>query len=98
MSCHDYKNADINIVNLGLKLSFKFELSFEHENYTYCLEFCNCGVVTMFVNIINEQVKYIDVQLIVINDNTYEPLSNKISHKCDVRLCKRQLGKRLLIG
>lgn len=52
------------------------------------------GVETMLVNIINEQVKYIDVQLIVINDNIYEPLLNKISHKCDVRLCRRKPGKK----
>ena len=52
------------------------------------------GVETMLVNIINEQVKYIDVQLIVINDNIYEPLLNKISHRCDVRLCRRKPGKK----
>ena len=52
------------------------------------------GVETMLVNIINEQVKHIDVQIIVINDNIYEPLLNNISSKCDVRLCKRKPGKK----
>lgn len=52
------------------------------------------GVETMLVNIINEQVKHIDVQIIVINDNIYKPLLNNISSKCDIRLCKRQPGKK----
>lgn len=48
------------------------------------------GVETMLVNIINEQVKYIDVQLIIVNDHIEQSLLSKISTLCKIVKIKRK--------
>lgn len=47
------------------------------------------GIETMLVNIINEQVKSEEVELVIVNDLYYAPLLNKLSPSCKVRFCKR---------
>ena len=52
------------------------------------------GVETMLVNIINEQVKYIKVQLIIINDKIEQSLISKISNSCIIVKIKRKPSSR----
>lgn len=52
------------------------------------------GIETMLVNIINEQVKSEEVELVIVNDLYYAPLLNKLSPSCKVRFCKRTPGSR----
>lgn len=52
------------------------------------------GVETMLVNIINEQVKYIKVQLIIVNDKIEQSLISKISNSCIIVKTKRKPGSR----
>ena len=52
------------------------------------------GVETMLVNIINEQVKFIKVQLIIVNDNVEPSLISKISNSCNVVKIKRKPSSR----
>lgn len=50
------------------------------------------GVETMLVNIINEQIKTEEVELLIVNDKYYEPLLRKLSPKCKVKFCRRREG------
>ena len=52
------------------------------------------GVETMLVNIINEQVKYVKVQLIIINDKIEQSLISKISNTCKIVKIKREPSSR----
>lgn len=52
------------------------------------------GIETMLVNIINEQVKTEEVELVIINDLYYAPLLNKLSPLCKVHFCKRTPGAK----
>jgi len=52
------------------------------------------GKETMIVDIINEQVKYAEISLIVVNDWYDKTLISKISKKVSVYLIKRNIGSR----
>lgn len=52
------------------------------------------GIETMLVNIINEQVKSEEVELVIVNNLYYDPLLNKLSPLCKVRFCKRIPGSK----
>ena len=52
------------------------------------------GIETMLVNIINEQVKSEEVELVIVNNLYYDPLLNKLSPLCKVRFCKRTPGSK----
>ena len=52
------------------------------------------GVETMLVNIINEQVRHIRVQLIIVNDRIESTLISKISNSCNVVKIKRKPSSR----
>lgn len=52
------------------------------------------GVETMLVNIINEQVKYAKVQLIIVNDKIEQSLISRISNTCKIVKIKRKPSSR----
>ena len=52
------------------------------------------GKETMLVDIINEQVKYADISLIIINDIYDKALLTKISNKVSVHIIGRGVGSR----
>lgn len=52
------------------------------------------GIETMLVDIINEQVKTIDVSLIIINDLIDDGIYHGISKKCKVFRCSRKIGSK----
>ena len=52
------------------------------------------GVETMLVNIINEQVKFLDVQLIIVNDRVETSLISKISRHCIIVKVGRKPGSK----
>lgn len=52
------------------------------------------GVETMLVRIINEQVKYIKVQLIIVNDRIEQSLISKISNSCIIVKIRRKPSSR----
>lgn len=52
------------------------------------------GVETMLVDIINEQVKYALVSLIVMNDSVDSELVRNLDKKCNVFYCSRKVGSK----
>lgn len=52
------------------------------------------GIETMLVDIINEQVKTIEVSLIIINDLINDGIYRCISKKCKVFRCSRKIGSK----
>lgn len=48
------------------------------------------GIETMLVNIINEQVKHVNVQLIIVNDNIERSLLSKLSYSCEIVKIRRK--------
>ena len=52
------------------------------------------GKETMLVDIINEQVKYADISLIVVNDIYDKELITEISSKVSVHIIGRRVGSR----
>lgn len=55
------------------------------------------GVETMLVNIINEQVRYEDVNLFIINDFVENSIIDKISPKCKIYWLKRKPGSKNIL-
>ena len=54
------------------------------------------GTETLLVDIINEQVKDPNVQInfVVVNDEIYQPLLEKIDNRCKVYLFRRKVGSK----
>ena len=55
------------------------------------------GVETMLVDIINVQVLYEDVSLIIINKDIDDNLYREINKKCDIICCNRIKGSKQIV-
>ena len=55
------------------------------------------GAETMLVDILNEQVKYCEVNLIVVNDSLNEELLNKINNNIKIYKINRKLSSRNIL-
>lgn len=55
------------------------------------------GTENMLVDIINQQVNYEDVSAIIINDAINKDIVNKISPKCHLYFCRRQIKSRNIL-
>lgn len=55
------------------------------------------GAETMLVDIVNEQVKCLDVAILVVNNLINQSLFEKIDKRCKVRLYQRKVGSKSLM-
>lgn len=54
----------------------------------------NGGAENMLVDIINYQVKYEDVSLLVVNDLYDESIFARLNKRCQVKMLKRKVGSK----